>query len=221
MYSISALTRPINIVYNIICSGRRNILLRIREKERPSRLMPEAKRQISFPYDSNKAAQAILWLLHRHGGALHRLKLVKLIFYADREHLVRYGRPIVGGRYVAMPHGPVSSELLNHINAAALEANMPFVNEEVRVIEKAPVDEEYLSKSDIEVLENINGAYGALNRFVLRDLTHELLSYQKNYPNPKEKTSHPLPYEDFFLDLDDDGILDIIREHQETMDFSN
>ena len=68
---------------------------------------------ITFDYNQQKAFQVILWFLGRHGERLEKLKLVKLIFFADREHLHRYGRPIVGGRYVAMPLGPVASQCLD------------------------------------------------------------------------------------------------------------
>ena len=183
--------------------------------------MPDQTRHISFPYDAEKATQAVLWLLYKHGRAINRLKLVKLLFYADREHLSRYGRPIVGGHYVTMQHGPVSSELLNHINKASADTEAAFVNEDLRVLARGPVDEDKLSESDIEVLNQIDNKYGRYDRFVLRDLTHELQAWKKNYPNPEEDTSYALPYEDFFLDLEDDGILEIIREHQEIMDFSN
>ncbi|HUU17843.1 MAG TPA: Panacea domain-containing protein [Sedimentisphaerales bacterium] len=174
---------------------------------------------ISFPYESNKATQVILWLLHKHGGTLHRLKLVKLIFYADRKHLALYGRPIVGGSYVAMQHGPVSSELLNYINSATETANMPFINQSLHVLTKAPVDEEYFSESDIQVLQHIDKVYGVHDRFTLRDLTHKLQAWRKNYPNPEENTSYPLPYVDFFDDLRDKGMLEIIIEDQEARDF--
>jgi uncharacterized phage-associated protein len=176
-------------------------------------------RPIVFQYDSSRAAQAVLWLLHKHGGAMDKLKLVKLVFYADRDHIAKFGRPIAGGPYVAMKHGPVSSKLLNDLAQAAPGAGYPFEARGRRVLALSQVDENELSESDMSVLEAVNAQYGNLDTFRLRDLTHELKAWRKNYPDPKANTSHPLPYEDFFLDLDDDGILKIIRDHQQAMDF--
>ena len=174
---------------------------------------------ISFCYNPQKATQAILWLLHKHGGGMDKLKLVKLIYYADREHLALYGRPIIGGTYVAMQNGPVSSELLIHLNKAAKEAGLSFSLQGYQILAKGAVDEDELSESDIEVLEHINSEYGRYDTFTLRDLTHQLKAWRACYPDPTVNTSHPLPYEKFFLDLEDDEILDLIREHQETIDF--
>jgi len=174
---------------------------------------------LKFKYDSNKAIQAILWLAHKHGGAIDKLKLVKLIFFADRDHLEKFGRPIVGGPYVAMKHGPVPSNLLDYIDCAVEGSGSPFKLDNPKVIALAPVNEDELSESDIQSLGHANDLFGHLDTFSLRNLTHKLKAWSKNYLRPSENTSYPLPYEDFFLDLDDDEILEIILDHQESLDF--
>jgi len=177
------------------------------------------RKPIKFEYDSAKATHAMLWLLHKHGGAMDKLKLVKLIFYADREHLAKFGRPIAGGHYVAMIHGPVPSELLDNLNHAAEGSGLLFQVVGTKIIALSSANEDELSESDIQVLEQTNSVFGYHDTFALRDLTHRLRAWSKNYPNPTENTSHPLPYEDFFLDLEGDEMLQVIREHQEAMDF--
>lgn len=170
---------------------------------------------IRFAYTQERAYNAILWLLHQHGGTLKKLKLVKLVFLADLEHLVRYGRPIVGGDYVAMPHGPVASSLLNDINSSGLN-NPPFrLISQYDVGAIASVDEDQLSESDMEVLREVNTQFGDMDQFKLRDLTHNYEAWKKNYLG--NNSSYPLPYEDFFLNIPDDRqeMLDIIRDRQE------
>jgi len=174
---------------------------------------------ISFPYNPNKAAQAILWLLNSNHGSMDKLKLVKLIFYADRAHLSKYGRPIVGGNYVAMPHGLVSSPMLDSINSATPEASLPFVLRDNYICLKETIGYDELSESDREILQEVLDKYGHYNPWQLRDLTHELQAYKKNYPDPTANTSRPLSYDDFFLDLKSTEMLDIIRERQEVVDF--
>jgi uncharacterized phage-associated protein len=168
---------------------------------------------VAFPYDQERATQAVLWLLAQHGGKLPVLKLMKLVFFADRLHLARYGRPIVGGRYVAMPYGPVASELKDDVD----EPKPPrpaFEREGNDVKALGAYDEDVLSDSDLEVLAETNAKYGRLDTFRLRDLTHELEAWRKNYKEGAEKRSFPLPYEDFFADLDDEArqMLAIIEE---------
>ena len=156
---------------------------------------------IRFPYVKERAHNATLWLLHQHGGMINKLKLVKLVFFADLEHLLCHGRPIVGGSYVAMQHGPVSSELLYDINNINNSGDdIPFrLQPAYNVKALAPVNEDYLSESDIKVLRGINNQHGDSDRFALRDLTHEFKLWEKNYPN--DQSSHPIPYDDFFMEL--------------------
>jgi len=171
-------------------------------------------RNITFPYDRNKATQAILWLLHRNGGAMDKVKLVKLVYLADWNHLIRYGRPIVGGSYCAMKLGPVSSELLNHIE----ETTSDFATEQYRVLAKTTANEELLSESDIEILDEVYDKYRSCDSWKLVDITHRFKAWDKNYPDKDANTSYSLPYEDFFLDTRDKSMLDIIREEQEARD---
>ena len=175
-------------------------------------------RRISFAYDQQKANQALLWLLHRHGGTMDKLKLVKLVFYADREHLRQYGRPIIGGQYVAMRHGPISSELYDQLKVAAEKGRLPFtVQDRTQVIADGQLDEGDLSESDMQVLRWVYDEYGFCDPYRLRNMTHELEAWKRNYPDPTENTSRPLPYEDFFLDIGDDGMLETIIDHQEAL----
>ena len=170
---------------------------------------------ILFPYNDKRATQAILWLLNKHGGEIDKLKLVKLLYYADKEHLLRYGRPIVGGQYYAMPHGPVSSPLLDDINSSVQEGLRPFVLKDKTVISQAGVDIDELSESDIEALSIVDRKYGHLSPLAIRNITHCLWEYVSYWSKRKGEARHPMPYEDLFKHVKDKSMLDIIREDQE------
>jgi len=43
-------------------------------------------------FDYKKAIQVINWFANKTNGQIDKLKLMKLIFLADREHMRRYGR---------------------------------------------------------------------------------------------------------------------------------
>ncbi len=171
---------------------------------------------VSFPYNSAKAVQVILWLLHRHRGQMDKLKLVKLVFYSDRAHLARYGRPILGGDYVAMQHGPVLSPLLNHINRAEYDNSLPFtLSGRVIGTKDTRIDYNEFSESDLEILREIDAEFGSKTPSQLWRMVHTLKAYKKHYPDPAENTSRPIPVEDLFLDLPDDSIIESIRESHE------
>ncbi len=172
---------------------------------------------IRFDYDHRKAMNVALWLLHQHGGAMKIFRLMKLVFFADRTHLARYGRPIVGGRYCAMPHGPVASALLNDLKRDILAKEHLATRHGDRIIATGEIDTDVLSVSDIEVLEETYKTYGHIPHDPLYDMVHKITAYTKNWKANAGKRSFRLPYEDFFEDLGDDDkrMLDIIREDQE------
>src|ERR1700712_384885 len=66
-------------------------------------------------FNEAKATQAAARLLRNRGGRMSYMKLIKLLYLADREALARWGRPITTDSYVSMKHGPVLSGVLNLI----------------------------------------------------------------------------------------------------------
>ena len=69
-------------------------------------------------FNERRTAQVAAFLLHRAGGSLPLIKLMKLMYLAERLSLQRYGEPLTGDRLVSMGHGPVLSRTYDHINGA-------------------------------------------------------------------------------------------------------
>lgn len=171
--------------------------------------------KVEFQFNREKATQAILWLVHRNNGILNKLQLMKMVFLADREHLAKYGRPIVGGSYFTMKYGPVSSELLNYLDES-LTNDLAFkVEDSYEVVAIKSTGQDWLSQSDLDVLDDIYKKFGHLDQWKLSEITHDFKAYKKN--EPPEGGRCPLPYEDFFLDFDDEArkMLELINEEQE------
>lgn len=90
------------------------------------------------------------------------LKVFKILYFAEREHLAKYGRLIVGDTYVAMKNGPVPSfiyDTLKYLRGEGMyvPAYEPFVaafsvDKDYFVLAKEQTDFDELSKSDIESL---------------------------------------------------------------------
>lgn len=106
------------------------------------------------------------------------MKLIKLMYFADRAALLRWGRPISTDRYVSMDRGPVLSRVLNlasedhgHSSVWSDSISDPS-NYEVQLKADAGTDE--LSKAEIELLTEIFEKHGARSRWELVDLAHEL-----------------------------------------------
>ena len=156
--------------------------------------------EITFPFDREKAIQTVLWF-SRH-RKIDKLKLLKILFFADREHLIQYGRPIVGGKYCAMALGPVHSEVFDLIKEAEKKKVKEFsvTDNNIQAKGNAVYDEQHFSESDLDILEKIEQKYGKKDQFALIPITHRLKAWADNAPNPGSKKSNPMPYEDFFKD---------------------
>lgn len=107
------------------------------------------------------------------------LKVFKILYFAEREHLAKYGRLIVGDSYIAMKNGPVPSfiyDALKYLRGEGMYSSAydPLIKALsvdkdyfISVKEEADLDE--LSKSDIESLnksiaENKNLDFNTLSK---------------------------------------------------------
>jgi uncharacterized phage-associated protein len=135
-----------------------------------------------FPFKERKAAQAAAYILAKHHDRLNYMKLIKLLYLADRESLIDRGKPITGARMVSMPYGPVLSEILNLINLGRrYEEPSPWFEyisspDGYDVCRVVNADAEYdeLSDHERQILETVDTTFGRMNKWSLVDWTHEL-----------------------------------------------
>ena len=66
---------------------------------------------MTFRFDFDKTLQAAGVLLSLDGDRMEQIRLLELLYIADRELLAETGRTITGDRAVAMRHGPVLSQV--------------------------------------------------------------------------------------------------------------
>lgn len=71
---------------------------------------------MNFPVNDKKATEAVARLLDKSGGEADYLRVVKLVYLADRDSIIRRGVPIVGGRYYSMRLGPAVGEVMHFAN---------------------------------------------------------------------------------------------------------
>jgi len=76
--------------------------------------------RVNFRFNIAKATEAACHLIQKEGGHLNVMKLVKLLYLLDRLSIARRGIPVVGGVYYSMRNGPVTSEVLDLVNAGCL-----------------------------------------------------------------------------------------------------
>lgn len=157
-------------------------------------------------YNERLAAQVAAFFLHSAGGELPVIKLVKLMYLAERLSLERYGEPLTGDRLVSMDHGPVLSITYNHLNGslestkdgwdswvADREGHMVSLADPSK-IRTPEQDLLHLSETDLEVLRDVWERFGYWDRWKLRDYTHDSCPEWQN-PNG---SSSPIEYQRLF-----------------------
>lgn len=154
-------------------------------------------------FNEAKVAQMAAYLLKKRGGSMAHLKLMKLLYLADREAMARYGAPISGDRAVSMPHGPVLSMTLNLVDGDVESAPNGWdkwisdkANHEVSFNSEQGADFDELSEADVEVLDAVWARFGKMNRWAIRDYTHGLPEWKD--PNG---SSIPLPHKEILIAL--------------------
>ena len=114
-----------------------------------------------------------------------RLRLLKLLYIADRESISETEAPITGDTVAALDHGPVLSETYNLIKGEAFDAltwNRYFrsANEDVILREDPGVDR--LSRYTVRKLREVAQRYAELSTYDLVRLTHGFQEWLDNEP---------------------------------------
>lgn len=160
-----------------------------------------------------KGTQSLNYFASKKEGKINKMKAIKLVYFADRYHLRKYGRPVVGDVYMAMKFGPVASNTLNLANLEndRLDAECAkYINTFIKhpkhdlkkehIESKQKVDIDVFSKTDIEALEAVYAQFGDQDRFELAELTHiypEWSKFGKDLKSGKRKSVR-MEYMDFF-----------------------
>ena len=185
---------------------------------------------IRFKYDIEKFV-ACLSFLASNVKNLDKLKAAKLLYYVDKYHLVRHGRPILGDVYYRLDYGPVPSKSLDVMNEAISpikfrglpQENLELLSKYIKVNDEKrhPVfevkrDHEFdvLSESENEALQETIKKYGRYSGADLIKLTHNEASWLKS------EKSGEIDYRLFF-DNEKDATpeaLDYLESLQEQMD---
>jgi uncharacterized phage-associated protein len=148
-------------------------------------------------FNERRATEAAARLLKLRGGRMKYLKLIKLLYFLDREALLRWGRPVTTDRYVSMDNGPVVSRIYELI----LDEPAPGTQSVWRSYISAPAnwdvqlmrepETEELSRAEEALIEEIFLNYGKKNRWELVNLSHQFPEWR----NP-EGSALPISYED-------------------------
>lgn len=139
-------------------------------------------------FDSEKALEAILYVASKapipdiyHVG--------KILYFADRIHLDRFGRLITGDNYKAMKDGPVAENGYDIIKIAQGKGkyvpngiNVSDITSALKVFDKTDsyrvqplreYDDEVFSDSDVSCIDEAIEKYGEMSFGQIREISHD------------------------------------------------
>lgn len=127
-------------------------------------------------YDSEKAVQCIDYFVEQEGGRIEKLKVIKLLYLADRLSLAKRDKPLIFDEYFSMRHGPVTSASLNGINGEIADPawkKIELLKDNRSIISKDSSDRDRLSKADLRILTETWEEFGKMSASQIRAWTHD------------------------------------------------
>lgn len=126
--------------------------------------------------------QPVLYILNKAGKPLDTHKISKILYFADREHLARYGTTISGDTYMKMQYGPVPSTVYDIIKTIqgrkgliSAELVSPFLSatDGNKIMAISDFDADEFSQTEMECLDNSIKSYITKSFGFLTDLSHD------------------------------------------------
>lgn len=165
--------------------------------------------QIAFPFNERKAIEVIVYLASKITNS-EVYSICKLLYLADKTNLEKYGRFIFGETYCALEEGATPSNAYDLLKDKPESTRDAFVVEgyRVRALRRASI--EYLSRSDLESLEETIGIYEKLPNWRKRQDAHDE-AWRLSWEKRGTKKSVPIPVENIARLFDNaDDLIDYL-----------
>jgi uncharacterized phage-associated protein len=136
-----------------------------------------------------KIKATLLYILNFFPEGIDYIKLFKILYFAQQEHLVKYGRPIVEESFYALKHGPVPSFSYKAFQAAEGKQEMVkdfseflkgitviTTTNDVIIVSNNDfdVDMDELSISDVKCLDYSIDKHKDIAPYDLSELSHDV-----------------------------------------------
>ena len=137
---------------------------------------------MDIQFDKVKTLHALLYVANRvQRKDFH--KIFKIIYFADRQHLADWGRPITGDTYIAMEAGPVPSRLYDMLKIVRGDSYMADteslgkyfqVNSWMYVNPLVDADLDKLSSNEREALDASITQYSSSSYDEIKEKSHDV-----------------------------------------------
>ena len=137
---------------------------------------------MNVQFDKVKALNVLLYVTNRlQRKDFH--KIFKIVYFADRQHLAAWGRPITGDTYIAMEAGPVPSRMYDMLKIVRGDSYLSDqeglgrffqVDSWMYVIPLQDADMNKLSTTEKEILDEMLDEYGRLSYDEIKEKSHDV-----------------------------------------------
>lgn len=136
-------------------------------------------------FNEKRATQAAARLLRLLGGETAYIKLLKLLYLADRRALAALGQSITCDCYVSMKNGPVLSNTYNLLAMPPEPGEDSYwhsivsapSNYDVRLLDSTPASDA-LSRAQEQIIDDVFAKFGHMGKWVLCEYTHTLREWK-------------------------------------------
>jgi len=132
-----------------------------------------------MPLNQRKFREAVLYFVHTcNPDTLGRVKLMKLLYYLDFDHLERYRRSVTGDTYVHLEHGPVPKSSWNIIqdmdgsDIKVTEVDVGAANPRHNFAPLRDFDLSIFSESERQMLKAVSARWKYASTEAIRDASH-------------------------------------------------
>jgi uncharacterized phage-associated protein len=158
---------------------------------------------MEFRFHFARTLQAVGVLLeYEKSRRMSYMRLLKLLYIADRELLGETGRPLTGDRALAMKRGPVPRRVRDLILGQAPAAGQwdNFVHTDRYEVELvADPGRGELSKGEVAKLLDVSKRYRDMDEWQLSEETHTFAEWKKHFPGGDQ--SADIPWQDVLVAL--------------------
>jgi hypothetical protein len=147
--------------------------------------------QIAYRINYEKAIEALIFLADKKPG-IDIYHVAKVLFYADKMHVNKFARPILGDTYICMDHGPVPSGVRDLITdnpwlspdlIDKKSESLSIEGKRYNLTAKRKPNLDYFSKTDLDCLIAALREHGGKTFSELRAQTHDEKCYMESGSN--------------------------------------
>jgi uncharacterized phage-associated protein len=150
---------------------------------------------MNLQQETAKILAPCLYVLNKT-GRISKHHLSKILYFADKSHVAKYGRTLSGQKYIAMQNGPVPSQIYDFIKHVQGISAGHFLTEHVQYVDffigfepkyyvfaKVEADMQFLSISAVNALDESIAKYRNSSFALRTDESHDA-AWQEAWNRP-------------------------------------